>query len=574
MNDEIYCFKSPGLATNIMHKKKASEVLKVVNSHDEDENLQVDKIGKKIREEIKQLPKIKTEYPVLNEETLKNTVIPTLHDLLSCISPKFESNPLVLALISNIVTITASSNASMLQISLGLLIREKKLIEHLHELGVTSSYDEVRRFKISAAKHATDSTDKALDTKEGLVQGSSDNFDASLSTQNGMKQTHSLATVILQNCNSTSGSTETRAPISRLKKEDLSTVKLHEPESKVFKGEKKPKMPEEFVIRGVLPLKLLCKKLLATSKSKLRDFQFVKDIIHEPNVPDFSGYNTKHMRENGKTVKTKTKVIYKPLVNKTPSDPSTILTAMCDVEKACEKSGQKETVFTCDQQLYRVTMDIIWNDPQRWANFYPRLGGMHWLMSFVGSVGKLMKNSGLDRLMKAAFAGVEKMLVGKKFPMNVRALRIVVIELLRTIITKDTSRDDMVSTLKSIAKESLLAKHWIDNLIYPVFLMMMYIRAEREGEFGLHLYCCKKMIPYFFAAGHWNYARDGIVYLMSMEKLPGSLMTRFLDGEHVVRVKDGLFNGIWSDMAIETTYMKVGKGKIVTTFKIPSSIPL
>ena len=24
--------------------------------------------------------------------------------------------------------------------------------------------------------------------------------------------------------------------------------------------------------------------------------------------------------------------------------------------------------------------------------------------------------------------------------------------------------------------------------------MMMFVRAEREGEFGLHLYCCKKML--------------------------------------------------------------------------------
>ena len=42
-------------------------------------------------------------------------------------------------------------------------------------------------------------------------------------------------------------------------------------------------------------------------------------------------------------------------------------------------------------------------------------------MSFVGSVGKL-KNSGLNMLMKAAFADVDNMLIGKEFPMNVRAL--------------------------------------------------------------------------------------------------------------------------------------------------------
>ena len=144
--------------------------------------------------------------------------------------------------------------------------------------------------------------------------------------------------------------------------------------------------------------------------------------------------------------------------------------------------------------------------------------------------------------MKAAFGGVEKMLIGKKFPLNVRALRIVVIELLRNIIKADTTQGDMISTFQTLSKKSILAKHWIDNLIYPVFLMMMYVRAEREGEFGLHLYCCKKMIPYFFAAGHWNYARDGIVYLRSMEKMPDNLLNKFMNGEHVIQIKGGFFS--------------------------------
>ena len=92
----------------------------------------------------------------------------------------------------------------------------------------------------------------------------------------------------------------------------------------------------------------------------------------------------------------------------------------------------------------------------------------------------------------------------------------------------------MVKTFQTLSKKSRLAKQWIDNLIYPVFLMMMYIRAEREGEFGLHLYCCKKMIPYFFAAGHWNYAQDGIVYLRSMKKMPDNLLIKFMDRKNVI----------------------------------------
>ena len=49
---------------------------------------------------------------------------------------------------------------------------------------------------------------------------------------------------------------------------------------------------------------------------------------------------------------------------------------------------------------------------------------------------------------------------------------------------------------------------------------MIYVCVEREGEFGLYLYVSKEMISYFFAGGHWIYARDSIVNLrMSVSAL-------------------------------------------------------
>ena len=53
------------------------------------------------------------------------------------------------------------------------------------------------------------------------------------------------------------------------------------------------------------------------------------------------------------------------------------------------------------------------------------------MMSFIGCTGSLMSNSGLEEILKKSFAGVEKMLTGKKYPMNLRALRMVVEELLQ-----------------------------------------------------------------------------------------------------------------------------------------------
>ena len=530
----------------------------MVENNEEDESVDILRVAQRIKSDIKDFPGVTDKYPVLDEDEISNICLPTLTDILVAISSNFRNNLKGIALISSMVAAISSSQTSILQVALGLFVHDKKVIQQLHEYGVTCSYDEVRRFKISAAIFTTNQKPHCLKSEHGLIHGVSDNFDANLCTQNGLKQTHSLATILVQHtqtpCNTS------REPIPRLKKPDLGNVSLTDVTLKTFTGEKKPNMPETFARHNVLPLKVLCNQQITVRRSRHCDFQFMKDILTNPDTPDYGGYNTKQARKSGQIVKPKSRIIYKPLINKTPSDHSTILSAMCDVESESLEAGQEVTIFTCDQQLYRITIDVIWNDLSRWKNFYPRIGGMHWLMSFSGSIGKLMKNSGLDMWMGSAFAGVDKMLVGKKFPMNIRAFRICALELLRSVIEPSTTCDELDSKLHDLSATSCLAEHWIKNFIHPVFLILMYIRAEREGEFGLHLYVCQKMLPYFFASGHWNYARDAIVYLRSMESLPKTIFDKFMNGEHVVRLQDGLFNGIWSDMAIESTYMKTGKG--------------
>ena len=76
----------------------------------------------------------------------------------------------------------------------------------------------------------------------------------------------------------------------------------------------------------------------------------------------------------------------------------------------------------------------MWVCPDLFKDFVPHLGGMHTLMRFIGAVGTLMSNSGLEEVMNSTFAGVPNMLSEKKFPQNVRALRLVTEELLICII--------------------------------------------------------------------------------------------------------------------------------------------
>ena len=126
------------------------------------------------------------------------------------------------------------------------------------------------------------------------------------------------------------------------------------------------------------------------------------------------------------------------------------------------------------------------------------------------------------------------MLSGKKFPQNVRAMRLVVEELLRGIMPNEniTSRDELLLCLDKAASASKTSKLWVDCLIKPVFIMMMYVRAEREGDWPLHLVAVKQMLPY---------GRYGLYYLRSMESLGPEEISKFMKGEHLMHHIPGIF---------------------------------
>ena len=60
--------------------------------------------------------------------------------------------------------------------------------------------------------------------------------------------------------------------------------------------------------------------------------------------------------------------------------------------------------------------------------------------------------------------------------------------------------DELNKELDTISAKSKTAQLWIDYLIKPVFIIMKYIRAEREADWALHLDTVKEMIPLFFCS--------------------------------------------------------------------------
>lgn len=99
------------------------------------------------------------------------------------------------------------------------------------------------------------------------------------------------------------------------------------------------------------------------------------------------------------------------------------------------------------------------------------------------------------------------------------------------------------------------------TVIKPVFTIMKYVRAKREVDWPLHLAAANEMMPLFFAASHFNYAGYGLYYFRDMTVMPDDVRQHFMNGEHTMHHNPGVFNGIWSDMAIETTNMRYGHGQ-------------
>ena len=318
-----------------------------------------------------------------------------------------------------------------------------------------------------------------------------------------------------------------------------------------------------------------------------------------PNNPSWSGYMAL-ATEGSKTYQT-SKVLILPFVNLQPSSLDAIYTVLAFAADKCEQEEQQTCVVTFDQPLYAKAVDMVAAESSdgKLSSVVIRLGGFHLLMSFMGAVGYIMGGSGLKELWSVIYAhdSVEKMLTGHAFARSLRAhfltqlalaqiiLREVEINeaagkqlasLHETVMGNATSSDDLnndpvlAAVLQSVqdvmheaAATSRTAKLWI-QYHHQITLMRRFIRAERCGNWALHLETVREMIPHFHAAGHLAYAKYAHLYLQQMSDLENKMTEdEFQEfsssGSFTIRRSDKLWAGVWSDMTIDQVLMRAMK---------------
>ena len=177
----------------------------------------------------------------------------------------------------------------------------------------------------------------------------------------------------------------------------------------------------------------------------------------------------------------------------------------------------------------------------------------------MGSIGNIMSGSGLEELWKSVYASetTPHMMSGHAYSRALRA-HILTIEALTTLIMSfpemltsidmkrlesiyqelldekrtvtDALGDDTVLSLTCELEKVILAMKqkgrtptlWI-QYYDSVKLILQYIRAERTGNWDLHVHCVKMMNKYLHAAGHLQMAKSGHLYLQVMEDMSNTI---------------------------------------------------
>ena len=310
--------------------------------------------------------------------------------------------------------------------------------------------------------------------------------------------------------------------------------------------------------------------------------------------PHWSGFMQKSISGTAQFY-TKSNVEFLPIINLNPNDMDCVYLTLNFVMDQAVKCNVKNPCLTFDQPLWLKATAIIETEK---LPIICRLGGFHMLMSFLGSVGYVMKGSGLEQIFEEVYSpiSVEGMISGKNVPRAVRAHIMVRSALMSLLLNDVKSRynlditfleniynkcvigdldDEAFSEISSSTSFSLLLQKLAEvkdilqsksrtsklflRYIDYINTVMIFIAAERTSNWHLHLYAVGKMLNLFAATGHSNYAKCGRYYLQKMQELPQThphVYRCFLDGKHTVKRTEGFWKGLWTDLCIEQTLMR------------------
>ena len=568
LGDDVVVLTIQGCASIVGFREFVGKILKLSKLETTDEEGE-DVLVRKITTEARGIPGNNKQYD-LGDFTFSKTKENTSATLLRFLS-KLISNGKVTKesmSLSQSIQFGITNTGNQTTLGLGVKLHHKfgssDLIQILHEHGYCVSYDEVIRFRKSAAKYVTDNAATlhqmmGLSRTVGLVFGWYDNFDLSVSTPNGRRETHAMATefqihpagIIEPGTAMLPGISTLVIPRLTAKQyksvDDTRAIPLMH-----YTGAKKVIPPE--VRTASISYADVCAQKSSLVTAQEKDTNWLNSLGQE-DAMEWNGFNNEVSRTEGVLYPANT-YVFGPLIDAPPSHPDTVLTTLTYMQRSLNDMGMEKVHLCMDMQLYAVTKQVCWNQPRKFQNVVVHPGGMHIIQSFLGCIGTLMKGSGLEWYITKAYGGLTGIFNGKSWVKAMRAFRSVAAALLQRLLSSGHKTFEEIEKYLEGARMHPTGRHWVDNFLLPTLLIHQFERAEREGDIQLKHLTMRRMMKYFFLAGHVQYARYMTQYLMEMRAHPDDMV------DLVCRHHDGYWNAVSADQFGEQTAIKIGKGAL------------
>lgn len=253
-----------------------------------------------------------------------------------------------------------------------------------------------------------------------------------------------------------------------------------------------------------------------------------------------------------------------PLFYEKSATPAMIKHGMNVVKNATDflNPGQIP-ITTFDQPLFAIAKFVQW----KWPNTHGEkmhvvmLGGLHTEMALWNTLGDLLDGSGWTTALAeagVASAGTADSYLKVTHLTRTRHAHQVTLLTLRKLLKEaflnsegSADADAFMAWRKSMAETYPTFKFW-DLIERLETVILIFCRAHRQKNFPLYVEALEELIPFFFAMDHTNYARWASVHMRDMKSLPESTKEEFIrNGKWVVSKTKNVFSSIPIDQAHE-----------------------
>ena len=346
----------------------------------------------------------------------------------------------------------------------------------------------------------------------------------------------------------------------------------------------------------------------ATARARRRNLLWIITRLHDhvqQNVSSWTGFN---MQTRDQVTVSADVVGYLPTINAPATALSTVQEILRQSEAVRQSLQLEKIAVVMDQALYAKATEVAWKHKLEFENIVLMMGNFHIICNLLSIIGKMFRDAGLRDLAVEsgviAEGSIDKVLDGKQYNRGVRLHKLTyealmrlawasftewletnhegdlhhVDEVIRLVadLQDDTRGATFESTLNNescprildlfavfldgIRHESgQLAAYWM-LYIDLVEILLGLIRADRTGDWHLHLSSIRDLIPWCFAMDKTNYARYLPVYYAQMSELDRTcqdLQRHFLDGGFSVQLRQSNpFGRIAVDQTLEETVNK------------------